>query len=94
MFPTLRHCFAGFIGTLTASNYLGTCKKSLKMPGAGSAFFYRRQAERLTLIAAEITNPATRLELLEIAASFLKLADYAAANANFVQEEVETSEST
>ena len=64
------------------------------MPGAGSAFFYRRQAERFTLIAAEVTNPATRLELLEIAASFLKLADDAAANADFVAEEEETSGST
>lgn len=57
------------------------------MPGAGSASFYRRQAERLTLIAAEINHPATRLELLEIAVNFLKLADYAAANGNFVAEE-------
>jgi len=66
-------------------------RKSLEMPGAGSAFFYRRQAERLTLIAAEINNPAVRLELLEIAANFLKLADYASANGNFAEEEAHTT---
>lgn len=64
------------------------------MPGAGSALFYRRQAERLTLIAGEINNPATRLELLEIAANFLKLADYASAHANFAEEEFAEEEET
>jgi hypothetical protein len=57
------------------------------MPETGSAPFYRQQAERLTFIAAETTNPATRLELLEIAASFQKLAEYASANSNFTNEE-------
>jgi len=52
------------------------------MPDTGSAPFYRQQAERLTFLAAETINPATRLELLEIAASFQKLADYASANSN------------
>ncbi len=57
------------------------------MPETGSATFYRQQAERLTFIAAETTNPATRLELLEIAASFQKLAEYASANSNFAEQE-------
>lgn len=47
-----------------------------------SARFYREQAERLTFLAAETANPGTRLELLEIAASFQKLAEYASANRN------------
>lgn len=54
------------------------------MANAGTATFYRQQAERLTFIAVETTNPETRLELLEIAASFQKLADYASANSNSV----------
>ncbi|HEY1506687.1 MAG TPA: hypothetical protein VGF92_20455 [Stellaceae bacterium] len=57
------------------------------MPEIGSASFYRQQAERLTYIAVETNHPATRLELLEIAASFQKLADYASANGNFAREE-------
>jgi hypothetical protein len=52
------------------------------MPETGSASFYRQQAERLTSLAAETNHPPTRLELLAIAASFQKLADYAAANGN------------
>jgi hypothetical protein len=50
------------------------------MPQPGSASFYRAQAEHLTALATESVNAETRLELLEIAASFQKLADYAAAN--------------
>jgi hypothetical protein len=46
----------------------------------GSAGFYHAQAERLTYLAAETVSPKARLELLEIAASFQKLADYASAN--------------
>jgi hypothetical protein len=57
------------------------------MPETGSATFYRQQAERLTFLAAETINAAARLELLEIAASFQKLADYASANTNFAEEE-------
>lgn len=38
------------------------------MEEAGSATFHRQQAKRLTFIAADTANPATRLELLEIAA--------------------------
>jgi hypothetical protein len=47
-----------------------------------SASFYREQAERLTFLAMETASPETRLELLEIAASFQKLADYASGNNN------------
>ncbi|HXR88399.1 MAG TPA: hypothetical protein VN728_15570 [Stellaceae bacterium] len=53
----------------------------------GSARFYRRQAERLAAIAAETTNSATRLELLQIAANFQKLAAYASANRLFAEDE-------
>ena len=56
------------------------------MPKTASSTFYRQQAERLTFIAAEAMNPETRLELLEIAASFQKLADYASANSNSATE--------
>jgi hypothetical protein len=56
------------------------------MPEAGSAAFYRQQAERLSFIALDTTSAATRLELLEIAAGFRKLADYASANGNFATE--------
>jgi hypothetical protein len=59
------------------------------MANTASATFYRQQAERLTFIAVETTSPETRLELLEIAASFQKLADYASANTNLASEEEE-----
>lgn len=62
------------------------------MPGAGTAIFYRQQAERLIFLAAEMNNPATRLELLEIAAGFRKLADYASVNVDLAEAE-ETGES-
>jgi hypothetical protein len=52
------------------------------MAQPGSPSFYREQAERLTFLAAQTASPETRLELLEIAASFQKLADYASAAAN------------
>lgn len=57
------------------------------MRESSSVTFYRQQAERLTFIAAETADAATRLELLEIAASFQKLANYASANSNFAEEE-------
>jgi hypothetical protein len=50
------------------------------MPQPRSAGFYRAQAERLSYLAAETANCEMRLELLEIAASFQKLANYASAN--------------
>jgi hypothetical protein len=50
------------------------------MEERGTETFYREQAERLTRIAAEASSPSTRLELLEIAASFQRLADYVSAN--------------
>ena len=62
------------------------------MPKTASSTFYRQQAERLTFIAAETTNPDTRLELLEIAASFQKLADYASANCNSAAENEEQAD--
>ncbi|HEY3919884.1 MAG TPA: hypothetical protein VGL83_18985 [Stellaceae bacterium] len=43
---------------------------------------YIQQAERLTRLAIQVTDPAMRLELLEIAAGFQKLAQYAATNRN------------
>jgi hypothetical protein len=52
------------------------------MPDRGTPAFYREQAERLTRIAAETANPQIRLELLEIAASFQRLATFVVANAN------------
>ena len=57
------------------------------MAQTGSPTFYRQQAERLTFLAAETSSPAMRLELLEIAASFQKLAEYASANSDFAEEE-------
>jgi hypothetical protein len=50
------------------------------MPQPGTANFYRHQAECLSFLAAETVNAETRLELLEIAASFRKLADHASTN--------------
>ena len=94
MFPTQRHRFAGFVGRLTAPKKPRIVQENhwKEMPGTRSAIFYRQQAERLTSIAAEINNAATRLELLAIAANFRKLADYATANSYFA-EEGERSES-
>ncbi len=57
------------------------------MSNAGAASTYREQAERLTFLAAGTASPETRLELLEIAASFQKLADYASANNNGAENE-------
>jgi hypothetical protein len=57
------------------------------MSNAGAASTYRDQAERLTFLAVGTANPETRLELLEIAASFQKLADYAFANNNGAENE-------
>lgn len=45
----------------------------------GSAQFYQEQAIRLNAIALDTSDPIRRLTLLEIAASFEKLAEYAAA---------------
>ena len=47
------------------------------MVGHGTAAFYREQLARLALLAIDTTNPETKLENLEIAASFKKLAAYA-----------------
>jgi hypothetical protein len=47
----------------------------------GTPDFYRQEAERLAGLAAEVASPALRLEMLQIAASFLKLAEYAAFHA-------------
>lgn len=57
-----------------------------------SVSFYREQAERLTFLAVETANPEARLELLEIAASFQKLADYAAGNNNSPTADEEISQ--
>lgn len=50
-----------------------------QLPTHGSPDFYREEAARLTLIACDVADPVTRLELMEIAASFRKLADFVAA---------------
>jgi hypothetical protein len=48
------------------------------LPPRGTPAFYREEAARLTLIACDVTDPTTRLELMEIAASFRKLAEFVA----------------
>jgi hypothetical protein len=48
------------------------------MAKRGTSQFYRDEAERLMALAAGSINPELRLELLQIAASFKKLADRAA----------------
>lgn len=50
----------------------------------GTPEFYREQAVRLTKLAAETASHANRLELLEIASVFQKLADHTTANMNNV----------
>jgi len=45
----------------------------------GTAEFYREQVVRIMLIAESLSDPAGRLELLDIAAVFQKLADRASA---------------
>jgi len=49
----------------------------------GTPEFYREQAVRLTRLAADSRTPESRLELLEMAAAFQKLADHAAVNRNW-----------
>lgn len=48
----------------------------------GTAEFYREQATRLTRIAADTRTPDSKLELLEMAAVFLRLAERLVANRN------------
>jgi hypothetical protein len=48
----------------------------------GTPGFYREQAARLTLLAAHASSPERRLESLQMAAVFLKLANKAVANSN------------
>ena len=45
----------------------------------GTSEFYREQVARIVRIADTVKDPAARLELLEIAAVFQKLADRATA---------------
>ena len=45
----------------------------------GSAEFYREQAIRITAIAVDTADNVSRLQLLEIAAAFQRLADRAVA---------------
>ena len=47
----------------------------------GTAEFYREQVARILRIAGTLSDPAGRLELLDIAAVFQKLADRATAAA-------------
>jgi hypothetical protein len=55
------------------------------MPRKGTPAFYREEAARLTLIACDITDPATQAQLMEIAANFRKLCEFVAANWNDVE---------
>lgn len=50
------------------------------MPRKHSPAFYREEAARLTLIACDIADPTMRLELLELAGSFRRLADFVSAH--------------
>lgn len=52
------------------------------MPGRGTAEFYREQAARLTMIAADARTSEAKLELLEMAAVFRRLAERFTANRN------------
>jgi hypothetical protein len=47
------------------------------MAEKGTAAFYREQVVRLTLLAMETADSEAKLEILEIAASFKRLAEYA-----------------
>ena len=49
------------------------------MAEKGTAEFYREQAIRIAAIAADTADSASRLQLLEIAAAFQRLADRAIA---------------
>jgi hypothetical protein len=46
----------------------------------GTAEFYREEAVRITSMAADAATPAVRLELLDIAACFQRMAEHAAAD--------------
>jgi hypothetical protein len=45
----------------------------------GTPEFYRQEAERIARLAMDARDPNLRLEMLEIAESFLKLAEHATA---------------
>ena len=51
----------------------------------GTPEFYREQAARLAAIAADISDHSARLELLEIAAVFQRLAQRADARSNVTE---------
>jgi hypothetical protein len=52
----------------------------------GTAEFYRQEAVRISLLAESVVDPSLRLEMLDIAAGFLKLAKHAIAS-NAAREE-------
>jgi hypothetical protein len=52
----------------------------------GAENFYREQAMRLTRIAREASDPQTKAELLDIAAQFLTLAEYAENRAAYAED--------
>lgn len=52
----------------------------------GAENFYRAQAIRLTRIAREMTDAQAKAELLDIAAQFLTLADYAEHRAAYAED--------
>ena len=80
--PTLRHSCAQFVPQAECLLHgLGFWGLGLNdLAERGTPEFYREQAARLTAQAALALTPKSRLELLEVAAVFQKLADYAAAS--------------
>jgi hypothetical protein len=58
----------------------------LDLAEKGTPEFYRDQAVRLTSLAADVTDASTRLELLEIAAAFQRLAEHIGANSEMAAD--------
>jgi hypothetical protein len=52
----------------------------------GAENFYREQAVRLTRIAREMNDAQTKAELLDIAAQFRMLAEYAESRAAYAED--------
>jgi hypothetical protein len=52
----------------------------------GTIEFYRDQVARLVRLSETLTDPAARLELLEVAAIFQRLADRAAATVAILRD--------
>ena len=48
----------------------------VELPEKGTTEFYRAEAERIARLAEDVVDPTLRLEMLDIAAGFLKLAEH------------------